>query len=402
MRMNVLIVAPFDAKSIHSIRWVQRLLAQNVDCYVLSMTEEPIILPADNFHLVKIPRFSPAKQRIKFFPGIRSLFDFVELFTQVVYVNRLIRSISFDLINIQWLFHGLGFATTFQKAVPIVSTPWGSDLLMPSLNVTKCRTFKKRFVNRLLVNRIIRKSSAFTCDAKHMKEALIARGAESSRIELIYFGTNVDFYSPIHMNQNIREEYQITASTVMVLSNRSLESIYDIPTLFRAIARLKETNVDLRFVIAGGGSMRAELEHLASRLEIQHLLVFTGRIDDKRFRDLVASTDIYVSTSPTDGGIAASVAEAMACEKPVIITKFGDNEYWLNNQTAGLSFESGNDEELSDKIQLLARDSAMRKSMGAVGRDIVVRKNNAQIEVKKVIALFQRVANDFKSLHVKK
>ena len=41
-------------------------------------------------------------------------------------------------------------------------------------------------------------------------------------------------------------------------------------------------------------------------------------------------SDIYVSTSLSDGGLAASTAEAMACELPVIITNFGVNSKWIS------------------------------------------------------------------------
>jgi glycosyltransferase involved in cell wall biosynthesis len=393
--MRLLIIAPFDSLSVHSIRWVERLLSQNINCYVVSMSRESFSLQNPNFHLLSLPSLFQAKKLIKKFPIIRSLLDIVELVVQIFYFNRLIRINNFDLINIQWLYNGAGYAATFQKKVPIVSTPWGSDLLMPSLKGKGFSKSKTRFINRILVNRIVRRSSAFTCDANHMKEALVKRGANPAQVSLIYFGTDVEYFNSNFRSQDLREHLGVGESTVMILSNRTLEAIYDISTLFRAIARLKEFKLDLRFVIAGGGSMRTDFEELVSSLGIQDLVVFTGRVDDETFRNLVASTDIYVSTSPTDGGIAASVAEAMSCEKPVIVTNFGDNSHWLKNQTAGLLFSSGNDEELCEKILTLVKNPDLRSRMGKIGREIVVMDNNSKIEVEKVVNLFQRVSQSY-------
>ena len=388
-------MAPFDRTSIHSIRWVERLIKQNINCYVISMSPQPIYLPENHFNLIQVPNLSWVKTLCKNLPGIRFLLDAAEVIVQIFFFKRLVKLNSFDLINIQWLFHGLAFVSTFQRSIPIIATPWGSDLLMPSVRGKGFSKSKTRFINRVLVNRVVRRSSAFTCDANHMKEALVKRGANPAHVSLIYFGTDVEYFNSNFRSQDLREHLGVGESTVMILSNRTLEAIYDISTLFRAIARLKEFKLDLRFVIAGGGSMRTDFEELVSSLGIQDLVVFTGRVDDETFRNLVASTDIYVSTSPTDGGIAASVAEAMSCEKPVIVTNFGDNSHWLKNQTAGLLFNSGNDEELCEKILTLVKNPDLRSRMGKIGREIVVMDNNSKIEVKKVVDLFQRVSQSY-------
>ena len=151
------------------------------------MARKSVKLQNPNFHLLSLPSLFQAKKLIKKFPIIRSLLDIVELVVQIFYFNRLIRINNFDLINIQWLYNGAGYAATFQKKVPIVSTPWGSDLLMPSVRGKGFSKSKTRFINRVLVNRVVRRSSAFTCDANHMKEALVRRGANPAHVSLIYF-----------------------------------------------------------------------------------------------------------------------------------------------------------------------------------------------------------------------
>mgnify|MGYP000604086966 CR=1 FL=1 len=96
---------------------------------------------------------------------------------------------------------------------------------------------------------------------------------------------------------------------------------------------------------------------------------------------------IYVSTSPTDGGIASSVAEAMACEVPVIITRFGDNEKWVKEETAGLLFDSGDVEELIECLIKLASNPELRREVGKRGRKVILVENNSEIEFLKIIDL---------------
>ena len=42
--------------------------------------------------------------------------------------------------------------------------------------------------------------------------------------------------------------------------------------------------------------------------------------------------DIYVSTALSDGGLAASIAEAMAFERLVIVSDNSDNKLWVKNK----------------------------------------------------------------------
>ena len=105
-------------------------------------------------------------------------------------------------------------------------------------------------------------------------------------------------------------------------------------------------------------------------------------------RKSVASCDIYVSTSPTDGGIAASVAEAMSSAIPVVITDFGDNAFWLKNQSAGLLFPANDENRLAAQIISLAKDIKLRKTLGEQARKIIKSDNNLIYETDKVITMY--------------
>jgi glycosyltransferase involved in cell wall biosynthesis len=81
----------------------------------------------------------------------------------------------------------------------------------------------------------------------------------------------------------------------------------------------------------------------------------------------------------------------MSCEAPVIITNFGDNGYWLRNQSAGLLFESGDHFRLASQIRLLATNPEKRHEMGKIGRSIILSENDSELETKKIIELYRGV-----------
>ena len=172
--------------------------------------------------------------------------------------------------------------------------------------------------------------------------------------------------------------------------------MYDIETFIRAAKIVADKIEDITFVIAGSGPQANKLMTYASHHgPLDGKLAFIGRLSDQDFAKATASCDIYVSTSPTDGGIAASVAEAMSSAVPVIVTDFGDNALWLRNQTAGYIFQIGDSVELARKIFSLVDDVNLRTSMGQKGREIISTENNSKIEIAKVILLYQLVLKDY-------
>ena len=62
---------------------------------------------------------------------------------------------------------------------------------------------------------------------------------------------------------------------------------------------------------------------------------FIGRYQYENLPELINNHDIYISTSLSDAGIASSIAEAMACQKIVIISDSGENKSWISNSFNG-------------------------------------------------------------------
>lgn len=395
--MKVLIVAPAD--SLHAVRWIERLERSGVECILYDMTSPERQQKLEIANIYRAPRsgllatLCSALDKLgalgsPFARALRVYLDYKSL-------KSVIKVQGPDLVNIHWLFHHAALAATYLRNMPKVVTPWGSDLLVPEYQNSGHLMDKK--LHRLLVGRVVRTADASCCDAVHMKTALVDFGARESTVELIYFGTDTRLFSPQNRSSELRSQFGFAEDDCVVLSNRQLAKIYSIDTLIRAIADLENSNPKLKLAIVGGGPEEAELKSLVRELGISHITHFTGRLSDEDFAAATASCDIYVSTSPTDGGIAASVAEAMSCEIPVIISDFGDNAYWLRNQTAGLLFKSGDQRMLANQISQLAANPELRAEMGKIGRSVILSENNSDLETKKIVELYRKVISSHRN-----
>lgn len=390
--MKILFIAPGD--SLHTSRWIERVKAQGFECVFYDMTSKSVMHPIDVDSVYHLSDFFRENLMDKKSNRISSLTRWINPFTlsvkHFISLKRVVKVESPDLIHIHWLFHAAALGAVLFRKIPIISTPWGSDLLTPEYKVSSGKF--ERLKHKFVVKTVIRRSLAFCCDAPHMKELLVTFGAKPNSIEIIYFGTDVEVFNPLNRSNEFWSKFEMPKQTLKVLSNRVLANMYDIETFIRASRIVNDQNSEIDFVIAGGGPQSDSLKEYARTYGSQNGIVFTGRLSNEDFASATNSCDIYVSTSPTDGGIAASVAEAMSSAIPVVITDFGDNSAWLRDETAGYIFKIGDESQLAHLILKLAMNKEIRHSLGQVGRSVILKHNNSIIEVRKISDLYKRAS----------
>jgi glycosyltransferase involved in cell wall biosynthesis len=387
--MKILFVAPGD--SLHTSRWIERVQNEGIECVFFDMTDESLMHPLKTSKVFRLLNQDESKfgRILNFLGPVGSIILNLFLVRRYYFaLKKVVESEKPDLIHLHWLFHAASIAASFVKTVPVISTPWGSDLLTPEYKVDS--RVIDRIKHKFVITQVIRNTDAFCCDAPHMKNLLVNFGARESKVEIIYFGTDVNTFSPENRSLTFWNEFNLSQNTLKVLSNRVLANMYDIETLIRASKIVSAENLEIDFIVAGGGPQADTLKQYAIENGTSSGITFTGRLDNEDFATATSSCDIYVSTSPTDGGIAASVAEAMSAAVPVIITNFGDNVAWLKNETAGYLFEPGDEVQLARLIIKLSGNPKLRKTMGSIGRGIILVDNNSLLEIKKVISLYKQ------------
>ena len=113
-----------------------------------------------------------------------------------------------------------------------------------------------------------------------------------------------------------------TAVRPMFLSNRNLESLYNVECTIRAFALVHAQFPDARLTIAGDGSDRRRLEVLAGHLGLFDSVRFVGRVSNEAMDALYQSADIYLN-SPNIDNMPGSILEAFAAGIPVVTTDAG-------------------------------------------------------------------------------
>lgn len=150
------------------------------------------------------------------------------------------------------------------------------------------------------------------------------------------------------------------------LSNRNLESLYNVQCTIRAFARVQQSFPDAHLTIAGDGAERAALMALVDQLGARNVS-FIGRVGPDRMGELYDSADIYVN-SPNIDNMPGSIIEAFACGIPVVSTDAGGIPFVVENGTNGLLVPCNDDAAMAEACLRLLRDPSLALSLADAGR----------------------------------
>ena len=365
--MKICYIAP---QGIHTRRWINYFADAGHDIHLIT-SEESVTEEFGKVKIHTIKRIGP-KSRIINYP-LNSL-------PMLVQFKRLIREIEPDIVHAHQIMDTtlLGAVSGFH---PFVVTPWGSDVLI---------TPNQSYISRKIVQYVLKKADLITCDAAHIQAPLIKLGAAKQKINLIYFGTDVQRFNPSKRDEKLREDLGFHDSPV-IISLRRFEPIYDVASLIKAVPVVLKEIPNAKFVLIEKGSQERELKDLAGNLGVSDSIKFVGWVHPNELPRYIASADVYVSTSLSDAGLAASTAEAMASGLPAIVTDFGDNGEWVKEGVNGFLIPLKSPEVLASKLINLLQDKDKIKQFGQRNREVIEDRNNWEKEMNKMGHIYQEL-----------
>ncbi len=159
----------------------------------------------------------------------------------------------------------------------------------------------------------------------------------------------------------------------------------------QAIARLP----NVRALIVGGpiyttaGSQwsEVELQARARELGIADRVGFIPFQSDPRW--IYRSLDIVVHASTRPEPFGLTIAEAMACGRPVVVSASGGANDLFTDQCDAIGHESGNVESLAKAIEQLAKDADFRQAIGSRARQTAVERFSTNRFGKRLVDIYE-------------
>ncbi len=249
--------------------------------------------------------------------------------------------------------------------IPSVITMHGGDVYV---NPEQGYDFPTRWYVRPPLRWTLSHVDALTAITEDCRQHALRAGAPERRIRLIFNGTDLERFSPSANGNRVDPRF----GSLMIFACRQLFPRKGIRFLVEAVARLKTRFPELKLVLAGDGFERPALVQLAEELGISDDVTFLGWVPNATLPDYYRAAAVSVIPSLEEGfGIPA--AEAMGCEVPVVASDAGGLPEVVEHGVTGLVVPRGDPTALAEAIGSLLADPALRRRMGAAGRDRALR-----------------------------
>jgi sugar transferase (PEP-CTERM/EpsH1 system associated) len=199
-----------------------------------------------------------------------------------------------------------------------------------------------------------------------------AVGVPHRRITQIYNGVDPERFVPVPTRLPIGGCPFVEPGLCLAGTVGRMQTVKAQPLLVKAFIRALDLQPhlrdNLRLVLVGDGSLRAECEALLAQAKVQHLAWLAG--ERNNIPRVMQGLDLFVLPSLAEG-ISNTVLEAMASGLPVVATNVGGNADLVADGHTGCIVPAGDVEALAQALARFAADANLRRSAGKHGRAVV-------------------------------
>jgi glycosyltransferase involved in cell wall biosynthesis len=211
----------------------------------------------------------------------------------------------------------------------------------------------------------------------------------STPIDVVYNGIDVDRFLQSSAEMNDQPSARGDSGTLNCLYIGSMIDRKRVDVLLRAFAIVRSRCSAARLTLVGGGPLEGELRRLATDLQLEDAVRFTGLIIQYPFDELKCS-DIFVSASESES-FGLVFAEAMSFGLPIVACRVGGIPEVVEDGKTGLLVGANEPDSLARALLTLLKDRQLRIQMGEAGLERVKSVFQLQATIDATFNAFDRL-----------
>lgn len=169
-----------------------------------------------------------------------------------------------------------------------------------------------------------------------------------------------------------------------------------VDTVIKALPLIAEKIPQVHFLVVGGGTIIDGLLKLAADLGVSDRITFTGKVAGDRIPSYCAAADIgmipHLRSEQTDNSCPNKIFQYMAMELPVLSSDCVSLQRLLDESNAGITYLSGNPEDLALKVEKLYKEEEECAKMGQRGKKAVLNTHNYSVQVQELLRFYQNIS----------
>ncbi|MBN2326256.1 MAG: N-acetyl-alpha-D-glucosaminyl L-malate synthase BshA [Candidatus Omnitrophica bacterium] len=227
----------------------------------------------------------------------------------------------------------------------------------------------------------IESSNAVTAVSEYLKRVTLETFDIEKEMHVIHNPIDTEVFAPPsndwRMNRNVK--------TIAHISNfRPVKRILDVIKVFDLIA----AHIPARLVLAGEGPDRSAAEWLINQLGLREKVEFAG--SQNSVSQILQDADLLLSTSERES-FGMAIAEAMACETPVVSTCVGGVPEVVQDGVTGYLEPVGDIQALAQAAIRILSNPQKQVEMGKAARKLIIERFELETITDEYLRLYQSV-----------
>lgn len=186
-----------------------------------------------------------------------------------------------------------------------------------------------------------------------------------------------------------RRRLQLTDGDFLVGTACFMRSWKGIEDFLHAADRLRQ-HPHLKWVLIGGGHLERYRE-LATKLELSHLVTFTGHLENPF--PAIRALDAFALLSTAHEGVSQAILQAAHLERPLIATSTGGLAEVCLHEVTGLQVPCSSPEAVAEAVLRLLSDAPLRAKLGKAARALVNAHFTFDQTLNGMESVYQKIAN---------
>jgi len=182
---------------------------------------------------------------------------------------------------------------------------------------------------------------------------------------VVFNGVDTDHFRPCDPDPSLRARLAGNARHLVLMPGRFMPWKGQAYVL-DAFAMAKDLSA--RLVLIGDGKTRERLEDDAATLGIGDRVVFAGTVPHREMPSYLATGDLVLGASVASETFGMALAEAMACERPVLASSWRGYDDVVVQGESGARFAAGDPRALAESLRSLLAEDHTRARLAAGGR----------------------------------
>lgn len=257
----------------------------------------------------------------------------------------------------------------------------------------------KNLFDKVFGFKILHNASCVFALTEVEKEQYLKMGVDEERIEIVPLGINLEEYENLPSFGKFRSKFNIAENDKLILFVGRIHEIKGLGLLIDAFNDLINQNYEKNSLEdTGGHSIKlaivgpddgylTELEDKIKEYSLEENVIIIGPLYKEEKQEALVDCDLFVMPSKYES-FTTSGLEAMACSKPLVLTKNNHIHDWVDGNV-GLACEDNKD-SLREAIEKVLFDEELSQIFAENGRKLINEKYNWDIINDQILEIYRK------------